>query len=251
MEKDWAEKIAIALDLDDLDSACQIMDKLGESAKLYKVGPQLFTKVGPVIIKEIKNRGKKIFLDLKFHDIPNTVYKASEAVVELGVDIFNIHISGGTEMMVASVDATRSKAIQLGIKKPILLGVTILTSMDIKELKNLYDIERDLESQIMHLSKLAKSAGLDGVVASPKEIKLIREELGSDFIILTPGVRTEKLEGDDQKRVMTPSQAFLYGADYIVIGRPIYQSLDPESAFKKILEQIENDVNSVMPTINS
>lgn len=242
MEKDWAERIAIALDLDDFDFACQIMDKLGDNAKLYKVGPQLFTRVGPAIIKEIKNREKSLFLDLKFHDIPNTVYKASESVVELGVDMFNIHISGGMEMMIASVNATKSKAIQLGIKKPILLGVTILTSMDIKELKNLYGIERDLESQIVHLAKLAKSAGLDGVVASPKEIKLIKKEIGNDLIILTPGVRTERLKKDDQKRVMTPSQAFLDGADYIVIGRPIYQSPDPAAAFEKILEQIKNDV---------
>ncbi len=242
MEKDWSEKIAIALDFDDFDYARQIMDKLGDSAKLYKVGSQLFTKVGPIIIKEIKNRGKKIFLDLKFHDIPNTVAKASESVVELGVDMFNIHISGGMEMMINSVLATGSKAVQLGIKRPILLGVTILTSIDIKEWQNLFDTKRDLESQIIHLAKLARSAGLDGVVASPREIKLIREELGHNFIILTPGIRIEKLEDDDQKRVMTPSQAFLEGADYIVIGRPIYQSPDPASIFEKILDQIRYNI---------
>ncbi|HGE72945.1 TPA: orotidine-5'-phosphate decarboxylase, partial [Candidatus Poribacteria bacterium] len=143
MERNWAERIAIALDLDDFNSACQIMDKLGDSAKLYKVGPQLFTRVGPDIIKEIKNRGKNVFLDLKFHDIPNTVAKASESAVELGVDIFNIHISGGIEMMTKSASATKLKAIQLGIKKPILLGVTVLTSMDIKELQTIYDTKRD------------------------------------------------------------------------------------------------------------
>lgn len=242
MERNWAERIAIALDLDDFNSACQIMDKLGDSAKLYKVGPQLFTRVGPDIIKEIKNRGKNVFLDLKFHDIPNTVAKASESAVELGVDIFNIHISGGIEMMTKSASATKLKAIQLDVKKPILLGVTVLTSMDIKELQTIYDTKRDLESQIIHLAKLAKSAGLDGVVASPKEIKLIRSELGNDFVILTPGVRIEKLAGDDQKRVMTPSQAFLDGADYIVIGRPIYQSPDPADTFENILQQIKSDI---------
>ena len=242
MKKNWAERIAIALDLDDLGSACQIMDRLGDSAKLYKVGPQLFTRVGPAIIKEIKNRGKNLFLDLKFHDIPNTVAKASESAVELGVDIFNIHISGGMEMMSASAEATRSKSAKLGIKKPILLGVTVLTSMDEAELQTLYDTKRDIESQIIHLAKLANSAGLDGVVASPKEIKLIRRNLGNGFVILTPGVRTEKLEGDDQKRIMTPSQAFLDGADYIVVGRPIYQSPDPVEAFEKILRQIESEV---------
>jgi len=241
MINNWAEKIAIAIDVPDMDSARRLMDQLDDTARLFKVGSQLFTSAGPVIIKEIKDRGKNLFLDLKFHDIPNTVAKASEVATELGVDIFNVHISGGYEMMSATAEAVDSKASEMGIIRPIVLGVTVLTSIDEPTFRNIFGTTRDLESQIIHMTELAKKAGLDGVVASPQEIKRLRKMYGDEVVILTPGVRTEKLLHDDQKRTMTPSQALSDGADYLVIGRPIYQSPDPAKAFKQILQQIERD----------
>jgi orotidine-5'-phosphate decarboxylase len=241
MTNNWAEKIAIAIDVPDFDSARKLMDQLDDSVRLFKVGSQLFTSVGPAIIKEIKDRGKNIFLDLKFHDIPNTVAKASEVATELGVDIFNVHISGGSEMMATTAKAVKSKASELGIKKPIVLGVTVLTSIDEAMFHSVFGTTRDLASQIIHMAELAKNSGLDGVVASPQEIKILRKTFGDDFVILTPGVRAEKLLNDDQKRIMTPSQALSDGADYLVIGRPIYQSPDPAKTFAQILQQIELD----------
>lgn len=241
MTNNWAEKIAIAIDVPDFDSARKLMDQLDDSARLFKVGSQLFTSVGPAIIKEIKDRGKNLFLDLKFHDIPNTVAKASESAIELGVDIFNVHISGGSEMMATTAKAVKSKASELGIKKPIVLGVTVLTSIDEAMFRSIFGTMRDLDSQIIYMAELAKNSGLDGIVASPQEIKILRKTFGDDFVILTPGVRTEKLLHDDQKRTMTPSQALSDGADYLVIGRPIYQSPDPAKTFAQILQQIELD----------
>jgi orotidine-5'-phosphate decarboxylase len=239
MNTNWTKKIAIALDVPDFDSARNLLDQLQEIGELFKVGSQLFTSVGPEIIKEIKDRGKDIFLDLKFHDIPNTVARASESAVELGVNIFNIHISGGVEMMKTSAESVYSISSKLGIKKPILLGVTMLTSIDESEFQNVFSTSRKLEDQIIYMAKLAKDSGLDGVVASPKEIKQIRKACGDDFIILTPGIRLEQIKGDDQKRVMTPSEAFSEGADYIVIGRPVYQSSDPANVFSQILRSIK------------
>lgn len=251
MTDDLSSKIIIALDFPTLDEACRLMEQLGDQAKVFKVGPQLFTAVGPDIIKEIKSRGKKLFLDLKFHDIPNTVARASEAATELGVDMFNIHISGGFDMMRAAVEATKSKAYKLGIQKPILLGVTILTSIDEHTFQSDFSSTRDLQSQVVYMARLAQSAGLDGVVASPEDIELIRIACGDDFVIVTPGVRPdwachqalEKSRGsvprDDQKRTMTPLQALSAGADYVVIGRPIYQSPDPANALARILRQLE------------
>jgi len=241
MNTNWAEKIAIALDVPDLDSARVLLDQLQDSGRLFKVGSQLFTSVGPAIIKEIKDREKSLFLDLKFHDIPNTVARAAEVATELGVDIFNIHISGGAEMMKTAAEAVYSKASKLSIKKPILLGVTMLTSIDKPSFQNVFSSSRDLTPQIAYMAKLAEDSGLDGVVASPQEIKLIRETCGNDFVILTPGIRLEQLENDDQKRIMTPSQAFSEGADYIVIGRPIYQSPDPAETFSRILHHINEN----------
>jgi len=242
MSNNWSEKIAIALDVANFDSARSLLDQLQETAKLFKVGSQLFTSVGPAIIKEIKERGKNLFLDLKFYDIPNTVARASESATELGANIFNIHISGGMEMMKASAQSVKLKADKLEIKKPILLGVTILTSTDESEFQSIFSSTRDLRSQISYMAKLALECGLDGVVASPQEIKMIRELCGEGFVILTPGIRLESLSGDDQKRTLTPSEAFSEGADYIVIGRPIYQSPKPADTFNKILQQIEKDI---------
>ena len=233
-----SERIIVALDVPTFDKACELMDQLGENAKALKVGSQLFTSVGPDMIREIKRRDKKLFLDLKFHDIPNTVARASEVATELGVDMFNVHISGGLEMMRAAAEATKSKATELGIEKPIILGVTILTSIDAPTLQEVFGSSKDLEEQIVHMARLAQRAGLDGVVASPREIGPIRAACGSDFVIVTPGVRPEWASHDDQKRTMTPVEALTAGASYVVIGRPIRQAPEPAEALAQIVQEI-------------
>jgi orotidine-5'-phosphate decarboxylase len=236
------ERTIIALDVPTFDEATDLMDKLGDRARSLKVGSQLFTSVGPDIIREIKRRGKKLFLDLKFHDIPNTVARASEAATELGVDIFNVHVSGGLEMMRGAAQATKAKASELGIEKPIVLGVTILTSIDEPMFQNVLGSCNSLKDQIVHMAKLAQQAGMDGVVASPQEIRLIREACGEDFVVLTPGVRPEWASSDDQKRTMTPVEAFKAGADYVVIGRPIYRAPEPADVLERILKQLEGNL---------
>jgi len=237
-----SNRIIVALDVATFDEARQLLDQLGEMPVAFKVGSQLFTSVGPDIIKDIKGRGKTLFLDLKFHDIPNTVARAAEAAVELGVDIFNIHIAGGMEMMRDAAEATKSKAAELGIKKPIILGVTVLTSIDESMFQRVLNTDVSIQDQIVHMAKLAQSAGLDGVVASPQEIKLIRTACGSDFVILTPGVRPEWASKDDQKRTMIPSQAVAAGADYVVIGRPIRQAPNPVDALRRIFQELEENL---------
>lgn len=230
-----AEKVIVALDVATFDQARELMDQLDASARSFKVGFQLFTSVGPDIVREIKSRGKFLFLDLKFHDIPNTVARASEVVTELGVDMFNVHISGGMEMMRAAAEAAKSKAYELGIKKPIMLGVTILTSIDAAALQQVFGSGKSLQDQIVYMAELAQRAGLDGVVASPQEVELIRTACGDDFVIVTPGVRPEWASSDDQKRTMTPVEAVKAGADYVVIGRPIRQSPNPADALNRII----------------
>ena len=199
---------------------------------------QLFTVAGPRIIKEIKGRGKSLFLDLKFHDIPNTVARACEAATALGVDLLNLHVSDGTEMMYTAAEAVKAKADELGIMKPALLGVTVLTSMDEAAFRQVFNSDNSLTDQVGSMALLAQSAGLDGVVASPQEIGLIRSLCGEKFTIVTPGVRPEWASSDDQKRTMTPAQAFSAGASYVVIGRPIRSSPDPAKALERILQEV-------------
>jgi orotidine-5'-phosphate decarboxylase len=237
-----SDRVIVALDLPTLDEARDLMEQLGDSARVFKVGSQIFTSVGPDIIREIKGRSKKLFLDLKFHDIPNTVARASEVATELGVDMFNMHISGGLEMMRAAAEATKSKASELGIQKPIVLGVTILTSIDGLTFQRDFNSSNSLQEQIVYMARLAQRAGLDGVVASPQEIQLIRNACGSNFVVVTPGVRPKWAARDDQKRVTTPARALAAGATYVVIGRPIYQSPEPANALARILQQLEGDL---------
>lgn len=236
------DRIIVALDVSTFQEARALIDKLRDNARWFKVGPQLFTSIGPDIIREIKDKGKKLFLDLKFHDIPNTVARASEAATELGVDMFNIHISGGLEMMRAAAEATKLRASELGVPKPILLGVTILTSIDGITFQTDFSSSNSLAEQIVYMARLAQRAGLDGVVASPNEIQLIRTACGDNFVVVTPGVRPEWSSLDDQRRTMTPAQALAAGADYVVIGRPVYRSSEPAEAMARILQQIEESL---------
>jgi orotidine-5'-phosphate decarboxylase len=237
-----SDTIIIALDVATFDQARELMEQLGDKAQMFKVGPQLFTSVGPDIISEIKGKGKKLFLDLKFHDIPNTVARAAEAATELGVDMFNVHASGGLEMMRAAAEATKSKASELGLMKPLILGVTILTSIDGLTFQQDFASSNSLQEQIVYMARLAQRAGLDGVVASPQEIQLIRIACGDDFVVVTPGVRPEWASHDDQRRTMTPAQALAAGATYVVSGRPIYQSPEPADALTRILQQLEENL---------
>ncbi len=233
------ERLVLALDVDGLKSAEELVNKLKDYVGIFKVGSQLFTSEGIKVIDMVNQKGGKVFLDLKFHDIPNTVKGAAESATKLGIYMFNIHASGGYEMMKAAADAAREISVKLNIKKPLVLGVTILTSINQKVLEKEIGVNKNVKEHVVHLAKLAKSAGLDGVVASPQEIKGIRAGCGDDFIILTPGVRPAGEELNDQKRVMTPKQALEQGADFIVIGRPIRNAKNPVKAAKNILEEME------------
>lgn len=235
------EKLVLALDVDNLESAIKWVEKLKDYVGIFKVGSQLFTAEGPKIVHMINELGGKVFLDLKFHDIPNTVARASEVATKLGVYIFNVHTSGGYELMKEAVKAAKKTSLVLGIRKPIILGVTVLTSIDQEILEKEVGIKKDLKEQVVHLAGLAQTAGLDGVVASSQEILQIRNACGDDFLILTPGIRPANNALNDQKRVMTPKEALKQGADFLVVGRPIRNASDPVKAAKKIIEEMEEN----------
>jgi len=236
-----SNKLIVPLDLPELKDAVELVDKLSEYVDWFKIGNQLFTASGPLAIKAVKERGKRVFLDLKFHDIPNTVARVSEVVTSLGVDMFNVHASGGFEMMNQAVKSVISCSADLGISKPVMLGVTVLTSINETQLHNELGISKKLQAQVVHLAKLSKKAGLDGVVASPMEIQIIRETVGDGFVIVTPGVRPTWSSKNDQKRVMTPGEAISAGADMIVVGRPIRNAPEPDKAAIAIIEEIEQN----------
>ena len=231
------EKLIFALDVDSFEEAQGWVKILHDKVGLFKVGKQLFTRCGPEIIQMVRAEGGEVFLDLKYHDIPNTVAKAGVEACRLGVKMFNVHALGGLEMMqqtVAEVDAwcATNKA-----ERPIMLAVTILTSSTEQTLQKV-GIDRPVTEMVPRLAALAKEAGFDGVVASPKEVGLIRQACGDDFAIVTPGVRPAFASLDDQKRVTTPADAIRNGASYLVIGRPISAAVDPVAAADMILDEI-------------
>lgn len=233
------ERLVLALDVNNFKKAEELVDKLTDYVGVFKIGNQLFTAEGIKVIKMVQEKGGKVFLDLKFHDIPNTVARAAEVVSKLGVYIFDIHTSGGYEMMKATVEASKKLSFALGISKPLILGVTLLTSINQEILEKEIGIKKNLEEQVVHLAKLAEAAGLDGVVASPWEIKVLRAACGEGFVILTPGIRPAGKSDDDQKRIMTPQEAIKLGADFIVIGRPITNATNPVKASQEILKEME------------
>lgn len=232
------DRLVLALDVDDGRTALGLVERLKEYVGVFKVGMQLFTREGPEIIRRIREGGSKVFYDAKYHDIPHTVANAGRMATRLGVYIYNIHALGGYEMMVGAVQATRREAEELGVEKPLILGVTVLTHVAQGTLKEM-GIEKGLKDEVVHLARLTKRAGLEGVVSSPQEIKCIREACGDDFLILTPGIRPSWAEGNDQRRRMTPKEAIEAGADFIVVGRPIIQAGDPAEAAQRILEEME------------
>lgn len=223
------DKICLALDVDTLDEVNRLVSDLAKHVGVFKVGKQLFTRFGPEVVERIHKHGGQVFLDLKFHDIPNTVKQAARACADLGVKMFNIHASGGHRMMAAAMDGVaQSKS------KPIVLAVTVLTSLSEAEMQADLHVAGSLQNHVLHLAALAKKSGVNGVVCSPQEISMVRTLCGVGFVILTPGIRPTWASQDDQQRVMTPQEAIDRGADYIVIGRPITAAKDPVDAANKI-----------------
>jgi orotidine-5'-phosphate decarboxylase len=233
------DRLVLALDVDSDKEALGIVAELKDDLGMFKVGHQLFTAYGPDIVRKITGRGGRVFLDLKYHDIPNTVAKASAEAVKLGVSIFNVHALGGLDMMKATAESARETAEQHNLPVPIVLAVTILTSMDEKSLRRELKITRSLQREVCHLARLAQRAGMHGVVASPQEVKMLRRTVRGNFVILTPGVRPAWAGKDDQKRIMTPAEAIAAGADYLVVGRPVLNAEDRKAAVQKILEEIQ------------
>lgn len=240
------DKVIVALDVDDLSKARRLVDSLRGEAGAFKIGLQLFTAAGPEFVRELVGSGLPVFLDLKFHDIPNTVGKASVEAARLGVWMFNVHASGGSEMMRRTVEEVTETCGKEGLEIPRIIAVTVLTSSAARTL-NETGIDRDVTSQVLNLAGLTAECGLHGVVASPLEIAPVRKRCGPDFLIVTPGIRP--FEGnrpidatkDDQKRVMSPAAAVAAGADYLVIGRPITGAADPLKALQDIVGQIEGN----------
>ncbi|HEX9138104.1 MAG TPA: orotidine-5'-phosphate decarboxylase [Nitrospirota bacterium] len=232
------DRLVLALDIDSDREALEIVAELRDDIGMFKVGHQLFTAYGPDIVRKITGMGGRVFLDLKYHDIPHTVAKASAEAVKLGVSIFNVHALGGLDMMKATAESTRETAEKHGVPMPIVLAVTVLTSMDEKSLHRELKIARSIQREVSHLARLAQRAGLHGVVASPQEVKMLRRTVRGKFVILTPGVRPAWASKDDQKRIMTPAEAISAGADYLVVGRPVLKAEDRKAAVKNILDEI-------------
>jgi orotidine-5'-phosphate decarboxylase len=229
--------IIAALDVPDPKQAIQLASELRPFVGAFKIGSELFTSAGPDIVRQIRSAGGQIFLDLKFHDIPNTVAKAVAAATRLGVQMLTIHTSGGSEMMRAAQTATEQTARESGGATPLVLGVTVLTSMDSTALAET-GCETTTEQQVGRLASLAVKAGIRGLVCSPLEIVTLRRFLPREIQLVTPGIRTGKEKADDQKRTMTPREALAAGANWLVIGRPIYAAPNPREAAQSILTEL-------------
>lgn len=222
-------KVIVALDFATEAQALKLVDGLDPTMCRLKVGKEMFTHMGPSFVKSLENRGFGVFLDLKFHDIPNTVARAVAAAADLGVWMVNVHASGGPRMMEAAVKALEP----YGAKRPLLTAVTVLTSMDEEQLRTV-GITCPLEEQVLRLATLTRDCGLDGVVCSAREAAMLRQHLGQDFKLVTPGIRPRNAELGDQIRVVTPADAIKLGSSYLVMGRPITKALDPIAALKAV-----------------
>jgi len=234
--------LILALDVDNFEQARKLIDDVADSVEIFKVGSQMFTAYGPFITRYLQSKGKKVFLDLKFHDIPNTVASAVKSAVGLSVPpnrdpdfapifMLTVHTSGGKEMLEAAVKTAETQAKTLGVARPLIVGVTVLTSTA---------KEAGTQELVLQRARLAKEAGLDGVVASVEETAAIRKELGKSFLIVTPGIRPADASLNDQKRVATPAVAILQGSNFLVVGRPIVQAASPRTAALQILKEMKN-----------
>jgi orotidine-5'-phosphate decarboxylase len=232
-------KLIVALDVKTAGDAQRLVDVLRGIAGMFKIGSQLFTAIGPKFVRELVNSGERVFLDLKFHDIPNTVAAAGVEAARLGVSIFNVHAAGGSEMMRRTVAAVAQSAEAEGFTRPSIIAVTVLTSADPMTLAEV-GWSAIPEKLVARLALLAESAGMDGVVASPREVGIVRSVVKSpDFVVVTPGVRPEGVALGDQSRVTTPREAIAAGADYLVIGRPIIEAPDPARAALQIIDEMQ------------
>ena len=225
-------RIIVALDVSTATELRELVKQIPNTHCRAKIGKELFTSIGPLAIEICHDAGLEVFLDLKFHDIPNTCAKAVRAAARWGVWMTNVHCSGGTDMMRAAREILEGEA-----HRPLLIGVTVLTSMSGSDLQEL-GVSRDLESQVDHLAGLANASGLDGVVCSAQETQRLRQSLGADFCLVTPGIRPSWAAADDQNRIVTPKDAVANGSDYLVIGRPITASDHPETAIARIVEEL-------------
>jgi len=232
------KRLILALDVDTRKEVENLVDNLSEFVAMFKVGPRLFTKYGPSIIKFIQKRGGRVFYDAKFYDIPSVVEKAAQKVAEMQVDMLTLHTLGGLEMMKAAIKGAKKENEKIKV-----VGVTLLTSLTSQVIKEELGIERKINEEVLHLANLAKKVGLDGVVSSPWEVEDLRKVVEEDFLLVVPGIRPFGGKKNEQKRVMGPREALIKGADFLVIGRPILTSTDPLKTTKKILREIGGEEN--------
>ncbi|MFQ6038915.1 MAG: orotidine-5'-phosphate decarboxylase [Candidatus Aminicenantales bacterium] len=237
-----AGKVIVALDVNSGKDALSLVAQLPE-AEIFKVGVRLFVSEGPALVEEVYRLGKRVFLDLKFHDIPSTVAGAVRAGTIPGVSMMTLHASGGGEMMAAAAHAASEESARKGLPRPLLLAVTVLTSLKKEQLEEL-GTDTSVERQVLRLARLAQKEGVDGVVCSPLETELIKKNCGKDFIVVTPGIRPSWAGAQDQKRILTPLEALKKGGDYMVIGRPIIAAASPAEAFSRILEELRRGVHT-------
>ena len=236
--KKATDKLIFALDAKSYEEALSWVELLSGHVGMFKVGTELFTAVGPKIIQIIKKKSQRVFLDLKFHDIPNTVARAVEAAVNLDVDMFNVHASGGFQMIKEAVSAACNRSVELGKARPVLLAVTVLTSLNNDDLKEI-GFQKSTSELVLHLAELAKTAGASGVVASAQDIGMLKKKFGDQFIVVTPGIRSvDEDKKDDQKRTLSAYEAVKAGADYIVVGRPIRTAQEPLKVCREIVGEI-------------
>lgn len=235
------ERLIFALDVDSFEQARSWVRLLHDEVGMFKVGKQLFTRCGPPVVQMIRDEGGEVFLDLKYHDIPNTVAKASIEAARMGVKMFNVHALGGRTMMKCMVDEVVRASQVEGFDLPIMLGVTILTSSSESDLQDV-GILKPVVEMVPLLADLAQKSGLSGVVASAQELALIRAACGDDFVVVTPGVRPATASQDDQQRVMTPAEAIRAGSNYLVVGRPISKAVDPAAAAREIVAEMSQGV---------
>jgi orotidine-5'-phosphate decarboxylase len=233
--------VIVALDVEERSRALELVEACGSAIKIFKIGSRLFTAEGPGIVREIEALGASVFLDLKFHDIPATVEGAVRAATALGVSMMTIHTSGGVEMMRAAAGAASAESKRLGIERPLIIGVTVLTSLSGEDLARTFGTTGSARDLVMRLAAQAREAGLDGVVASVEEARSVKEALGAGFKVVTPGIRPAGAGVGDQKRVATPRAAREAGSDFLVVGRPVIEADSPREAAERILRELNKE----------